>query len=219
MKDLDLFLPYVLPYAPGCTDTMAKQAVLSACIEFCARTLTVQHTGTDTVSEGVSDYDVEEPPSLALVRILAVYFLDQKLTPRSREMVVRGAAARGGSIPTVAVTLGTPTEWFNRDPALPQVSIYPTPADTFADALTIVAGYQPTRTATKVPDTLFDDFAEDIAAGAIARLLVMPGYQFSAPAAAKPFITQFSSAMSTAAALARTGLGTGASRVRFRAFA
>lgn len=219
MKNVSDFLPLVVPYLPGVSDPMAEQAVVSACIEFCGRSLLVQNTSREDAVVGQADLDVEEPSMMALVKVLAVYHLDLRLTARSREMVERGSAARGDTITGVTVPTGTPTEWFNRDPAEPVVSVYPPPATAASDAFTIVAAHQPTRAATKVADTLYDDYAEDIAAGAIARLLLMPAQPFTAPALAKPYRDQFLSAVSAATTLARVGLGAASSRVKFRAFA
>lgn len=156
---------------------------------------------------------------MALVRVLQVYHLDRELTPRSREMVMRGHAARGEAITGVTVANGTPTEWFNRDPGYPIISVHPAPSEDATAAFTIVAAHQPTRAATKVADVLLDDYAEDIAAGAIARLLLMPAQPFTAPALSKPYRDQFLDAVRSAASLARVGLGAAHSRVRRVAFA
>lgn len=214
MRALSLFLPLVIPYVPGCSDPMAEQALLSSCIEFCGRSLVVQSTGTDSGVTGKVSYDVEEPAQLTLVKVLSVFYMDRRLKARSREMVVRGTAARGSYVADVYPTPGTPTEWFSRDPSEPSIDIYPPPGEDGLDALTIVAAYQPTRAATKVPDTLYDDYAEDIANGAIARLLLMPAQPFTAPTLSEPYRKQFVSAVNAAATLARVGLGSTASRVQ-----
>lgn len=219
MRTVASFLPFVVPYLPGVSDPMAEQAIVSACIEFCGRSLLVQNTSVENAVVGESDVDVEEPAMMALVKVLAVYHLDAELKSRAREMVLRGTAARGEAIAGVTSTTGTPTEWFNRDPSSPVVSVYPAPSEAATAAFTIVAAHQPTRTATKVADVLFDDYAEDIAAGAIARLLLMPAQPFTAPALSKPYRDQFLDAVKAAATLARVGLGAASSRVRPVAFA
>lgn len=212
MRDVSSFLPFVLPYVPGCSDPMAEQAVLSACIEFCGRSLLVQNISEEDAVADQPDYDVEEPSNMALVKVLSVYHLDTQLKPRSREMVVRASAQRVTAITGVTVVSGTPTEWFSRDPAEPVISVYPPPDTAGAGAITIVAAHQPTRAATRVADTLYDDYAEDIAAGAIARLLLMPAQPFTAPTLSKPYRDQFTAAVNAAATLARVGLASTASR-------
>lgn len=214
MKNVSDFLPFVLPYAPGCSDPMAEQAIVSACMEFCERSLIVQETLGESSAADQADYDVSEPAQGALVKVLAVFYLDARLKARSREMVRRGSAARGEAITGVTVTSGTPVEWFSRDPAQPIISLYPPPAESEEGAITIVAAFRPTRAATRVADTLYDDYAEDIAAGAIARLLIMPAQSFTSPSLAGTYRSQFLSAVHAASTLARVGLGATASRVQ-----
>ena len=213
MKPLSDFLPFVLPYVSGCTDAMAEQAILSACIEFAGKSCIVQYTQAESSVAGQADYDVEEPAQMTLVRTLLVFYNSQKLDAVARAMLTNAMAARGESIGGDDVELGTPREWVMRDPAQPIVSLYPRPAASEVGAITIVSAYQPTRAATRVADILYDDYAADIGAGAVGMLLMMPNQQFSAPAFAKPFKDQFQAAISTATALARTGLGTGSLRV------
>lgn len=219
MKALSDFLPFVLPSVPGCSDPMAEQAVLTACIEFASKSLIVQHTGSDNLVAGQTEYDVEQPSMQILVKVLAVFHLDTRLTARSREMVRSGYAARGDAVTGYTPPEGTPREWFCRNPSEAVVSLYPTPAEAAADALTIVAAYAPTWTATRVADILFTDYASDIAAGAIAHLLIVPAQPFTNPGLHKVHQDKFNAAMHSAANLARVGLGAASSRVQPVAFA
>lgn len=213
MKALSLFLPFVVPHVASCSDPMAEQAVLSACIEFCERSLAVQNTSAEDAAVGQADYDVEEPSQQRIVKVLAVGYRSTLLRSRAAEMVVHPFALRGEAVAGESIDNGTPVEWFARDPGLPVVSIYPPPDEAVAGAVTIKAALAPTRTATSVADALFDDFAESIAAGAIARLLIMPGQPFAAPSAAPLFRSQFLQAATTAAIFARHGRAVAASRV------
>lgn len=219
MKNLTDFLPFVLPLVPGCSDPMAEQAVLSACIEFASRSLIVQENTTTAVVADETEYDVDQPSQQILSKVLAVYYQDRKLKARAREMVVSGFAARGEAVAGFTPTSGEPAEWFCRNPSQSVVSVYPSPAETVADALTIVAAFAPTRTATRVADILYTDYAEDIAAGAVAQLLIVPAQPFTNPALRKPYRDRFDSAVHSAANLARVGLGAASSRVRPAFFA
>jgi hypothetical protein len=219
MRAVTDFLPFVTPYAYGVSDPMAEQAIVSTCIEFCNATFLVQNTSWEDAVADQSDVDVEVPPMMTLAGVLRVYFKDVELTARARELVSRGSAARGSAVPTVTVPNGTPTEWFNRDPAEPIVSVYPPPADSEDAVFTLVAAHAPTRTATRVADILYDDYAEEIGAGAVARLLLMPAQQFTNPTAAIPYRQQFRAAVSAAATRARLGMGSATSRVRSVRFA
>lgn len=221
MKALSLFLPYVLPYAYGCSDPMAEQAVLNACIEFCARSHLVQNVQAEDAVAGQSDYDVEIPPSMSPVRVLAVYFGTRRLASVSREMVQHAVAVRGEAVGGVTITSGTPQEWFARNSAgtaTYTVGVYPPPSEASAGAISILAAHQPARTATTVADVLYDLHAADIAAGAIAQLLAMPNQPFSAPSAAASFRAQFNTAVGSAATVARVGRAVAHSFVQPRPF-
>lgn len=219
MKALSLFLPYVLPHVFDCSDPMAEQAVLSACIEFCKRTNIVQNVSSETTTTGLMDYDVEEPSQQELSKVLAVYFLGERLTARSSEMLAFAPAVRGENVDTAEIATGTPREWFVRDPATPVVSVYPAPEEVVSGGISIRAALKPKRTATSVADTLFDDWAEDIAAGAIARLVVIPRMPFTNAVLAPVHRDQFLNACTRAASLARTGAAATASRVKHVPFA
>lgn len=219
MRAVTDFLPFVTPYVYGVSDPMAEQAVVSACIEFCGRSYLVQNTSWEDAVADQADVDVEVPSMMELVGVLRVFFKDAELKAVSREMVSRGHAARGEAIPGVTVASGTPSEWFTRDPAEPVVSVYPPPADAADSVFTLIAAHAPTRAATRVAAVLYDDYAEDIAAGAIARLLMMPAQAFTNPLAATPYLRQFRSAVTAATSRARVGMGPATSRVRSVRFA
>jgi hypothetical protein len=214
VKALSLFLPYVAPYVFDCSDPMAEQAVLSACIEFCQRTNFVQNTSSETTVVGTTDYDVEEPSQQELAKVLAVFYQGNKLKARSSEMVSYAPALRNEAIGEAEIATGTPTEWFNRDPAQPIVTVYPAPDAVLAGGITIRAALKPKRTATSVADTLFDDWAEDIASGAVARLMLTPRMPFTNAALAPVFRAQFNTACVKAAVMARVGAAAAASRVQ-----
>jgi hypothetical protein len=205
MKTLATFLPLVLPEVPGCSDPLAEQAVLSACIEFCEQSLVVQTIEPDNAIVDVPDYDVTVPSSQMLQKVLAVYFAGRQLTPRAKELVTADYAMRGEAVAGVSVTSGTPREWFMRDPAGSTVSIYPPPDASTVGAITICAAFSPTQTATSVADALYTDYARDIAAGAKAILMRMPGQPFSSSKTAKDHEARFQSAISRASRVARVG--------------
>lgn len=218
MKLLSVFTPRIAPYVIGCPEPLIEQKTLDACIDFCARSLIVQLTSNQNAVADLSEYDVEEPSMLQLVRPLAVFFRRQRLTARAKAMVTDAVAAYGEAVAGETIASGTPSEWFVRDLEGPTVSIYPPPELSEDDAVTITAAFQPTLAATRVPDILYDDYAADIAAGALYQLMLMPQQPWSNPPLALQNEKRFNAAISGAAALARTGLGTGSLRVRPRSF-
>lgn len=219
MRKVADFLPFVLPFVPGCSNPQAKQAIVSACIEFCEQSMIAQNIQTETVVSGTMDYDVEVPAQMSLVRVMQVFYKGARLKPRSREMVVNPMALRAESIDDVTIQTGTPFEWFIRAPEDEVVTVYPRPDALAASTggLTIVSALQPAVGATSVPDVLFDNYAEDIGFGAVARLVAVPGQSFSAPAAEAGFRKKFLDALSGATSVGRQGRVSAGSRVR-RAF-
>lgn len=219
MKSLSAFQPFVLPFVYGCSGPLARQAILSSCIDFCARTMIVQATSYENAVADQPSYFIDVPAQQQVVKVLSVFFGETRLRARALEEVSSGVVMRGTPIGALASARGTPTEWVVIDLAEPEVAIYPMPDAAAQGMVTIRAAFAPTRTAKSVPDILFDDYAEDIGRGAVARLLATPNQPFSSPLSAKTWQDQFDSAVHSAANLARVGLGAGASRVRSRPFA
>lgn len=218
MKALTLFTPFVAPKVLGCTDPLIEEAVLNACIEFASKSCIVRQVTNDAAVADLTEYDVDQPSMLRVNRIHDVFFKRTRLTPRAQHMITDAVAAYGESVAGKSAAAGLPCEWVSRDPAQATVSVYPAPALSEADAITIVASMVPTISATRVPDVLYDDYARDIAAGAVAELMLVPAQPWSNPVLAGVYRRQFDAAATAAAALSRTGLGTGSLRARPRSF-
>lgn len=215
---LTSFLPYVLPHVVGCTNMLAEQAVLSSCIEFCTQTLLVQELSTQTVTAGVVDYTVDVPASSVLVRVLGVIHEDSWLTPNSIENMRSGVALRG-DVGDSTATESTPRVYFQKTPTSEDITLYPVPVYTVANGLAVRAAFAPSRSASSVDDVLFNNWVEPIAAGAISRLMMIPGQPFSAPALAGAYRVQFDVATRKAAIVARSGQVAASSRVQLTHFA
>ena len=214
MRAVDLFHPFVLPFAEGCSSPMASQAILSACIEFSSTTQLVQRTFADDVVAGWQDYDVETPSQMTLVRVLRVFYKDSLLTAAPLHAVSPGTAVQGAAIGDVDMhRAAAPAAYFMRDPAASEYSLYPVPTVSVTNGLTVRAAFAPTRTASQVDDVLFEDYAEQIAHGALGRLLAMPAQPFTDAKTAVRHLAAFRSAMASAMTLARTGQLVASSRV------
>ena len=217
MATLSKFLPYVIPHVAGCSDPMAEQVIRSACIEFCNGTLLVQELTTTTLTAGAQDYEVDVPSSSVLVKVLGVLVEDAWIKPSTIENVRSGLALRGATENTTLAE-GTPHTYFQKTPTATEISVYPVPKVTVTNGLAVRAAFAPSRASTTVADVLFEDWVEEIAAGAVSRLLMMPGQPFSAPALAGAYRAQFDVGVRSAAILARSGLIAASSRVQPAAF-
>ena len=210
---LTAFLPYVLPQVPACTDPLAEQAIRSACIEFCTESLLIQELVTTSMLAGVQDYEVEVPTNAMLVKLLGMLIADQWIEPTTVESVRSGAALRG----TVGATeprYGTPEVYFQKTPTASEFSFYPIPSETVPEGVTVRAAFAPSRTASLVPDALFTDWVEEIAAGALTRLYAMSSQPFYDKGASMDCRARFELGIRKAAIQARTGLVSSASQVQ-----
>lgn len=212
------FLPYVLPNVPACPDTLAVQALRSACIEFCRASLLVQEVTTDTLVKNIPDYAIEIPTDHVLVKVMGVWCGDKWLTPTSVENLRSGLALRG-STGSETVTTNPPQTYFQKTPTSEEISVYPVPSDTYAEGLAIRSAFAPSRSATQVADVLYENWAEEIAWGALARLHAVPEQSFYSVPLAESFRQKFAMALRKASNVARAGQVAAASRVQPIAFA
>jgi hypothetical protein len=162
---------------------------------------------------GVQDYDVDVPSGMTLVGLLGVMARDRWMDGASLESV-RSAVALRGNVGGATVVKGEPTTVFQKTPSEASFSVYPIPASTVADGFTVRAAYAPSRTAMTVPDVLFEDWVEEIAAGAVARLLAMASQPFYSAGTAGVFRGQFDVSLRKASIQSRTGLVSSASQVQ-----
>lgn len=178
-KTLDQFFPWVLPSAPGCSDLLAQQAIRSACVDFCNRTDLVQRVMAADATINVQDYVVSPPADMILSRVLSVSYQGCVLTVVPADAVNSDIVLRGATIGTAVPLKGAPSWYFQKTPTDSGFSVYPIPAVTLVGGLTVKASFSPSNAAATVEDVLFDDYASDIAAGALAALMLMPGQTFS----------------------------------------
>lgn len=211
------FFPYVQPHVPGCSEPLLEQAIRSACIDFCTRSLVIQTIVPADYTDDVQDYTVAVPANMTLVRVLGVFLKDAWLSPNTIENVRSGVALRGDAGDAVALNT-TPVTYFQKLPTSTTVSLYPVPHETVTDGLAVRAAFAPSRNAGVVDTALFEDWVEDIAAGAAARLVTIPNQPFSNPAMAAGYTGVFQRAARAASIQARSGKVAASSRVQPAAF-
>jgi hypothetical protein len=216
VKLLDDFSPYVVPYAPGVTTPMFEQALLSTAYDFCNQTDIVQEVVATGVSDGVGEYYIEVPNEMLLGRVLGVFYGELPLKLVALTHVDIPFALRG-AVDGVDPPTNTPTVAYQREPGAATIWLYPLPDRTDETLLTVRASFCPARNATQVPDVLFDNWVETIAAGAIAELMSIPGQPFSNPAAPQ-YRARYLSGVASARSEARKGRTLSSIRVRPRNF-
>jgi hypothetical protein len=186
MLQTSVFLPMVLPQATTCPAFIAEQNIRLAAIDFCARTLLWKETITQAMATATETIDI--PPYARVVKIVAASVDGEELSP-----------ARASDIPPGDVPVSVPSYYFQRAPG--EISLYPFQA---CDLTTTVAlqprvgqefGRDPEDTMqdyyNQVPDFLFIDHAELIAAGALARILAVPKRDYTNLQMAGVFAARF----------------------------
>lgn len=214
MAALASFLPYVLPYVPGCPAPLAEQHIRDICIAFCATTLIAQQA-LDPVSiiAGIADYDLDPPTASRVHLIMRAWFDGDELRSLGPDSAVRPAMFNQHAEPPPP---GRPTGFYRIDPA---IRLNATPEANAPFGLTTLAAIKPTRTAETVPDILFDDYAFEIGQGAAATLMTVPNQPFTDFAAASSRAALYASAIGPARIRAAKAHGRTTATVRPRPFA
>lgn len=215
---ISAFLPWVLPQAPGCPDILAIQAIRSAAIDFCNRTDLIQRVITADATINVEDYVVTPPSDMQMNRILGVSWQGAVLAPAPPSVVNSDVVLRGAAVGTATPLTGTPSWFFQKMPNDPGFSIYPIPIVTVTLGLTVKVSFSPSNTAATFDDALFNDWVDEIAAGAIERLMMMPGQPFSSQTSGKQYGTQYERAVADAVRIKNAGYIGSALRVMPVAF-
>lgn len=157
------FFPYVLPAVRGCPEPVAEHHIRLAAIDFCRRTLCWQQL-LDPIEQPAADgvateFDLIAPPGAEVVRLLSVTVNGEPVT------LVEGS--RGVQL----VRRSSPEDFaFTRDRKM----VYIHPAPPLGASIEIEAALKPTLAAVEFPDDLFDHYAQDIARGAMATLMLLP---------------------------------------------
>ena len=174
MLNIDVFLPRLLPSVTGCTEPLARQALIDSAIEFCEETGVVKVT-TDPMplASGVSAYTVDVPTQQAVVTVQRAWYGTRELTAAPLSMISESQMYTGS---TQVATDQVPTHFAEYGPG--EVSLFPTPGAGANALLVFRVTTKPTRSATSVEHALFEDWAEAIVAGALRRLHSVPDSPF-----------------------------------------
>lgn len=183
MTDLDVFIPNILPYAPGVAEPTVFAALIRASQAFCERTRLWRDEDTFTLTptscnvvcapEGADLFEIEnalldgcrlEPISLS--------DLDHKY-PRWREL----DAGQG--------------QWITQ---IEHGSVLVVPKCT--GTLTLSTFLRPAEDADQLPEFLSKLYRQCIADGALAEILMLPGQPFTDPSRAQFYSMRFEAKLS-----------------------
>lgn len=178
MIDLDVFLPSILPYAPGVAEPTALKAVVVAAQRFCERTRLWRDTDQFAVSADSCDV-VCTPPDAVLFEIESARFNDQKLDAVSLDWLDRHH-----------------TDWRNRTGDAASWITQFTPGSVrvvpiCSGTLSLSTVLRPADEAESLPDFLGALYRTTIADGALAEILMTPGRMFTDVARASFYQKRF----------------------------
>jgi hypothetical protein len=166
------FFPYVQPMVPSCADPSMVIAIRSACIEFCEQTNYLTDEVEETLLADEPTYEISVPTHNSLNQIIELYANGLKILPKSPlelEKLFNGMYWRDMPGPPRYYTMLNNSE----------ITVCPYP--DVNGTLTGRFSYAPTRSSTVVDERVFDDYAEVIAQGALARLFSQPDQPYSNP--------------------------------------
>lgn len=207
MVQIQEFLPYVLPYAPGCTDPLAEQYIRDVCIDFCTVSSIVQVTlDPIDIVKGEVEYDIETPTGTETTFILAASYRGMPLSiEKDGDSVFLGTAIPEG---TPSAVKQTPSNSFtlNRVPQFNEQG-----------AIQMLVATKPSRSAVSMADILLE-YGYEIGMGVVARLALIPEPGFPKPQLAPVHAAIYETAKNTARIRAERTYGSAAARVRPRRF-
>lgn len=191
------FSPYVLPFAEECPDATMLHHVRQAAIEFFRKTGVwvgaLQPLDGDGTTVG---FPAQGPADAKVSRLLSVMVRRAGHGPeRINVMSEAGAADQidGGSL--------TPVAWMGADRGL----LYVHPAQQLGATITAEASFKPSEQSASIPDAMFEHYAQDIALGALATLLGVPGQPWTNERAASEKAAAFRSRTTITPRAARGG--------------
>ena len=168
------FIDRVRPEARTAPTFTLSDYVLDAAIDFCERSRYWREdlTALDAVANQAS-YTASPPSGAVIQDIISVRHNTIVLEPASQEVL-------DSQFLDWRTESGSQADyWFAT--ARDNITLVPYPSAAGTANIEIRAALKPSRTATTLPQSLYDNYMVEIASGALARLLVMPGVSWAAP--------------------------------------
>ena len=187
----------VLPYVPGCPDTLVENNIRSATIDFCERSKAYTF-GLDPIStiSGVYEYDFDQPTGTEVHQILHMIY-DGKdmdpISPRSLELNYPDWRDRTGQ-PYVYLQKTVGTFW-----------VVPVPSSSVSNSLILSVALKPSRTSNNIDTEFSNTYRDGIIYNALYRLLRMPNKEWTDINASQEYWFQFNQEVKNAELRARGG--------------
>ena len=195
MASFESLVKDVLPYVPGCPDSLIQTNIRSAAIELCEKStaFTFDLDPITTIS-GEYEYEFDQPSGTDVHQILWATYDGHDLdpiSPRSLELNYPDWRDKTGT-PTVYLQKTVNTFW-----------LVPVPND--GKELLINVALKPTRTTNNIDTEFSNTYRDGIIYGTIFRLLRIPQKEWTAPIASADYFNLFQAEISDAELRGRGG--------------
>jgi len=168
------FLPEVMPNVPGCPEMLALNHIRHACREFCRMTTIWRVTlNAMNVTADEHSYPLPLPVGSDLVIPHYVEYDSSPLNPLTEDQLDESVV-----------------DWRNADSSTPTnyliysrgvIRLYVPPSENGTDILVVRVSVKPSLNATAVGEVVYNDWLEEVASGALSRLMRMPGKEWGSP--------------------------------------
>jgi hypothetical protein len=173
----EAFLPEVMPWARACAEPVAVQAIRNAAIEFCDTSGWWRYE-TDVIPlvPNQADYDIPTPDETDVSTLLSAFY-------NERQLFIRTPDQLGGDVFMDWRSIGANQPSVVTQMSQSQVRLSPYPNVDLVDnpGLTLMLALKPTRDSEGVWKPVYDNYAEAIAHGALARLYSQMETPYSNP--------------------------------------
>jgi len=197
MASFESFMKDVLPYVPGCPDTVVENALRSSSIELCEKAAVyTKELDPITTVAGIHEYEFGQPTGTKVDKIIWGIYNGRDLeaiTPRMLES--RKPKWRESN------NTSTPEYFLQQSPDL--FWLIPVPDTTKASGIIMNVSLKPSRTSNNILTEIADDYRDGIIFGALYRLLRMPSRDWSDPQAAVDYAGLFAQTVQDAEIKAR----------------
>lgn len=178
MTELDVFLPRIMPYAPGCSEPTAFAAIILAAQQLCERTRLWRDEDTFNITP--TSCNVVCVPDGAQLFEIEHALLDG----RALEPISIGDLDR--DMPDWRTREASAARWITQT-APGSVLVVPKCSGKLFLATTL----KPAEEADQLPDFIAREHRQTIADGALAEILMTPNQPFTAPDRAQFYATRF----------------------------
>lgn len=206
----DVFLPGITPWVADCPDLVILDAVRSAVADFCTETAAwaVVSDPVDGVANQ-GEYDIDAPSGTIVTELSAVSYSDVPLeakTPTQLDFL----------LPGWRTSAGVPAFYYRSSDST--VVLAPMPLTDQTEAIVMRFAVAPDPfTGRDVDSDLAAKYRDAICAGALGKLLLLPG-SWTNPKLASAFMQQFNFVKGDARTVAYAGRSSAQLQVRARKF-